>query len=96
MATMEKRVVGVIGGTGLYQIEGLEKVREVEVDTPFGKPSDAYVTGTLDGTDFVFSPATWKRTPIASHGDKFPRQHLWHEKVGGGRDHFRERRRQPF
>ena len=56
MATMEKRVVGVIGGTGLYQIEGLEKVREVEVDTPFGKPSDAYVTGTLDGADFVFLP----------------------------------------
>ncbi|MCH8015567.1 MAG: MTAP family purine nucleoside phosphorylase [Acidobacteria bacterium] len=53
---MEKRVVGVIGGTGLYQIEGLEKVREVEVDTPFGRPSDAYVTGTLDGTDFVFLP----------------------------------------
>ncbi len=56
MATMEKRVVGVIGGTGLYQIEGLEKVREVEVDTPFGRPSDAYVTGTLDGADFVFLP----------------------------------------
>ena len=56
MATMEKRVVGVIGGTGLYQIEGLEKVREVEVDTPFGRPSDAYVTGTLDGVDFVFLP----------------------------------------
>ena len=53
---MEKRVVGVIGGTGLYQIEGLEKVHEVEVDTPFGKPSDVYVRGTLDGTDLVFLP----------------------------------------
>ncbi|MFQ5539260.1 MAG: S-methyl-5'-thioadenosine phosphorylase [Candidatus Binatia bacterium] len=53
---MAKRVVGVIGGTGLYQIEGLKQVHEVKVNTPFGKPSDVYVRGTLDGTDFVFLP----------------------------------------
>jgi 5'-methylthioadenosine phosphorylase len=53
---MAKRVVGVIGGTGLYQIEGLKKVHEVKVNTPFGKPSDVYVRGTLDGIDFVFLP----------------------------------------
>lgn len=49
-------MVGVIGGTGLYQVEALEEVHEVEVDTPFGKPSDAYVRGILDGTDLVFLP----------------------------------------
>ncbi|MFQ5849900.1 MAG: S-methyl-5'-thioadenosine phosphorylase [Candidatus Binatia bacterium] len=53
---MRQNVVGVIGGTGLYQVEALEEVHEVEVDTPFGKPSDAYVRGILDGTDLVFLP----------------------------------------
>ncbi len=53
---MGKNVVGIIGGTGLYQMEGLEKVREVKVNTPFGKPSDAYVRGRLGGIDLVFLP----------------------------------------
>ncbi|MEE9613668.1 MAG: S-methyl-5'-thioadenosine phosphorylase, partial [Thermodesulfobacteriota bacterium] len=43
---MEK-VIGVIGGSGLYDMEGLTGVEEVEVETPFGPPSDAYVTGML-------------------------------------------------
>ncbi|MBI4489965.1 MAG: S-methyl-5'-thioadenosine phosphorylase [Deltaproteobacteria bacterium] len=53
---MGKKIVGVIGGSGLYQMEGLEKVREIQVETPFGKPSDAYVRGILDGTELVFLP----------------------------------------
>ena len=40
-------VVGVIGGSGLYEMEGLADVREVALETPFGSPSDAYITGTL-------------------------------------------------
>ncbi|MBK7645208.1 MAG: S-methyl-5'-thioadenosine phosphorylase [Planctomycetes bacterium] len=52
----EETVVGVIGGSGLYAIEGLEDVREVELATPFGAPSDAYVTGTLAGVRMVFLP----------------------------------------
>lgn len=52
----EKLVVGVIGGSGLYAVEGLESVREVQLSTPFGDPSDAYVTGRLDGVDMVFLP----------------------------------------
>ncbi len=39
----KRKVVGIIGGTGLYHMEGLEKVREQKVDTPFGNPSDCYV-----------------------------------------------------
>lgn len=47
--------VGIIGGSGLYQMEGIENVQEVDIfDTPFGKPSDAYFAGQLDGTDVVF------------------------------------------
>jgi 5'-methylthioadenosine phosphorylase len=53
---MERKIVGVIGGSGLYQMEGLEDVREVQVRTPFGKPSDAYTKGRLDGTELVFLP----------------------------------------
>lgn len=48
--------VGVIGGSGLYQIEGLKDVREVELQTPFGEPSDVFVTGTFEGTPVVFLP----------------------------------------
>lgn len=46
--------IGVIGGSGVYQMEALRDVREVEVATPFGAPSDAYVTGVLDGVPVVF------------------------------------------
>lgn len=48
--------LGIIGGSGLYELEGLSNVREVAVETPFGKPSDAYVQGTLDGVDVIFLP----------------------------------------
>jgi 5'-methylthioadenosine phosphorylase len=48
--------VGVIGGTGLYDIEGLSDVAEVDVDTPFGKPSDSIVTGQLSGVGVAFLP----------------------------------------
>lgn len=48
--------VGVIGGSGLYAMAALENVREVEVTTPFGSPSDAYIVGTLYGHDMVFLP----------------------------------------
>lgn len=55
---MAQAVIGVIGGSGLYEIEGLSDVREIEVDTPFGKPSDALITGVLDGVQMVFYHAT--------------------------------------
>jgi 5'-methylthioadenosine phosphorylase len=53
---MNDHVVGVIGGSGLYEIEALKDVEEVTLSTPFGEPSDAYVTGTLDGVSMVFLP----------------------------------------
>jgi 5'-methylthioadenosine phosphorylase len=48
--------IGVIGGSGLYEMEGLEDVREVEVSTPFGAPSDALVVGRYAGRPLVFLP----------------------------------------
>ncbi len=53
---MDNGKVGVIGGSGLYAMAALENVREVEVTTPFGPPSDVYIVGTLYGHDMVFLP----------------------------------------
>ena len=53
---MNPPMVGVIGGSGLYQIEGLKGVRQVAVSTPFGKPSDKLVRGKLGNIDIVFLP----------------------------------------
>lgn len=49
-------MIGVIGGSGLYEMEGLEQLEEVTLTTPFGEPSDAYITGVLNGTRMVFLP----------------------------------------
>jgi 5'-methylthioadenosine phosphorylase len=46
--------IGVIGGSGLYDMEGFADRREVTVPTPFGAPSDLFVTGTLEGRDVAF------------------------------------------
>jgi 5'-methylthioadenosine phosphorylase len=46
--------IGIVGGSGLYQMSGLTEIEEVEIDTPFGKPSDAYRVGTLEGKRVVF------------------------------------------
>jgi 5'-methylthioadenosine phosphorylase len=46
--------IGIIGGSGLYSMEGLTDVREIRVKTPFGDPSDALVLGTLEGKRVAF------------------------------------------
>ena len=48
--------IGVIGGSGLYEMEGLSNVQSIEIDTPFGKPSDAIVTGLLGEVPVAFLP----------------------------------------
>ena len=51
---MEKAQIGIIGGSGLYQMDGLTEVREIGVETPFGKPSDNFILGTLEGARVAF------------------------------------------
>ena len=46
--------IGIIGGSGLYNMDGLAGIREVRVRTPFGEPSDALIVGTLDGVRVAF------------------------------------------
>lgn len=48
--------IAVIGGSGIYDIDGLENAEWITVKTPWGDPSDALLTGTLDGVDMVFLP----------------------------------------
>lgn len=50
------QTIGVIGGSGLYELPGLSKVREVCVRTPFGAPSDAFLVGELGGVRLAFLP----------------------------------------
>ncbi len=53
---MPQAKIGVIGGTGLYDIEGLTDIEEVNIDTPFGKPSDTIIIGRLEGVGIAFLP----------------------------------------
>ncbi len=53
---MEKIRIGVIGGSGVYDMQQLTGVQEVRLDTPFGAPSDAYIVGQIDGEPVAFLP----------------------------------------
>ena len=50
----EKAKIGIIGGSGLYTMPGFEAEQEVQLETPFGEPSDAYVVGKLQGQEIAF------------------------------------------
>ncbi len=53
---MAEKIVAVIGGSGLYEMEGLEDVQTISLTTPFGDPSDSFVVGRLEGVKIVFLP----------------------------------------
>ena len=46
--------IGIIGGSGLYELEGLENIEEIDINTPFGKPSDKFIKGELEGKTLIF------------------------------------------
>ena len=83
---MSPLVTGVIGGSGLYQMEGLEDIREVEVKTPFGKPSDKFIKGKLGKTDLVFIPRhgkghRWLPTEVNFRANIFGMKKLGVERI---------------
>jgi 5'-methylthioadenosine phosphorylase len=51
---LSRSKIGIIGGSGLYSMPGLSRIKEVRLKTPFGKPSEAYVVGTLEGRNVAF------------------------------------------
>jgi 5'-methylthioadenosine phosphorylase len=53
---MQEARVGIIGGSGLYKLEGMTKMRQVRVRTPFGDPSDAFTLGEIEGVPAAFLP----------------------------------------
>ena len=63
----ERAEIGIIGGTGLYQMEGFTDVEEVTLDTPFGKPSDALMVGMLEGRRVAFLPRHGRGHRILPH-----------------------------
>ncbi|MDY0001197.1 MAG: S-methyl-5'-thioadenosine phosphorylase [Polyangia bacterium] len=63
----KSKILGVMGGSGLYDIDALTEVREMKVETPFGAPSDSYVCGKLGETECVFLPRHGRGHRIAPH-----------------------------
>lgn len=63
----EPSPVGIIGGSGLYQLEGIQNVRELDIQTPFGRPSDRIKAGTLNGRSVFFLPRHGRGHTIAPH-----------------------------
>jgi 5'-methylthioadenosine phosphorylase len=59
--------IGIIGGSGLYQIDGLTDTAEITLDTPFGPPSDAIVSGRLAGRQIYFLPRHGRGHRIMPH-----------------------------
>ena len=56
MINYPKATIAIIGGSGLYEMEGLTGAEQVNVDTPYGNPSDAIMVGELDGVSVAFLP----------------------------------------
>jgi 5'-methylthioadenosine phosphorylase len=71
-----KHTLAVIGGSGLYEIEGLKDVTEVKVETPFGDPSDLVVKGTLGETTLLFLPRHGRGHRVPPHQINY-RANLW-------------------
>jgi 5'-methylthioadenosine phosphorylase len=68
--------VGIIGGSGLYELEGFTNQKWVKVTTPFGAPSDSFLTGTLVGREVVFLPRHARGHRILP-GELNHRANLW-------------------
>ena len=73
---MAEARVGVIGGSGLYAIDGLTDVEELSLDTPFGSPSDQVILGTLSGVRVAFIPRHGRGHRI-SPGELPVRANIW-------------------
>ncbi|HEU4345677.1 MAG TPA: S-methyl-5'-thioadenosine phosphorylase [Candidatus Binatia bacterium] len=83
---MRSATLGVIGGSGLYQMEGLKKLREVAIKTPFGMPSDTFIKGALGNTELVFLPRhgrghRWLPTEINFRANIFAMKKLGVERL---------------
>ncbi|MGC9178109.1 MAG: cyclic dehypoxanthinyl futalosine synthase, partial [Conexivisphaera sp.] len=72
----ERAEIGIIGGSGLYSLEGIEDVREIKVHTPYGEPSDNLVLGSLGGRSIAFLPRHGRGHRIPPHRVNY-RANVW-------------------
>ncbi|MDE2261613.1 MAG: MTAP family purine nucleoside phosphorylase [Gammaproteobacteria bacterium] len=77
-------MIGIIGGTGLYRMEGLEVTRSAEIDTPFGAPSGPVMLGRLAGRDIAFLPRHGLHHDLLPSEINF-RANIWALKAAGVR-----------
>ena len=59
--------LGIIGGSGLYDVDGLDNCQEISIETPFGNPSDVFMSGSLNGSEIVFLPRHGRGHTILPH-----------------------------
>src|SRR5208337_4580959 len=64
---MQKAVIGVIGGSGFYEIEGAKKIEELAIRTPWGRPSDSIVIADIEGSRAAFLPRHGKGHEFLPH-----------------------------
>src|SRR3989338_5472882 len=69
-------VIGIIGGSGLYEIEGLKNIQKKKVQTPFGAPSDIFVMGQLQGATLLFLPRHGRGHPLSPSEINY-RANIW-------------------
>lgn len=74
--------IGIIGGSGLYAMSDLKNVKEIKIDTPFGPPSDAYISGELGGKELVFLPRHGRGHRILPHDLNFRANIFGMKKLG--------------
>ncbi len=72
--TLPETKIAIIGGSGLYQIDGIKDIKEIKIKTPFGEPSDSVIIGTLSGVKVAFLPRHGKGhkflpTEVNSHAN---------------------------
>lgn len=60
--------IGIIGGSGIYDLEGIKKIDEVSISTPFGKPSESFIISELEGKELVFLPRHGRHHQISPSG----------------------------
>lgn len=62
-----KAILGIIGGSGVYKLEGISIIEEIDITTPYGKPSSAVMLAELDGHRFLFIPRHGKNHTVLPH-----------------------------
>ena len=95
MINYPKATIAIIGGSGLYEMEGLTGAEPVNVDTPYGNPSDAIMVGELDGVSVAFLPRHGKGHRFNPDPNSHQGKHLCIKIDRRRTNYIRQRSRKP-